>query len=73
MKLPTISQNFIALIFISGLIGVPAGLLCSHYLRKIMGSQVDLGVVNISIAFGLVLIVGMLAILSQTIRRVWIQ
>ena len=64
----TISQNFGVLILISGIIGIPAGLYLGNILRKIMGSKVDLGVVNISIGFGVVVIVGLLTVLSQTIR-----
>jgi putative ABC transport system permease protein len=64
----TITRNFGILILISGFIGIPAGLFCGNLLRKILGSGVDLGVVNTSIGFGLVAIVGLLTVLSQTIR-----
>jgi hypothetical protein len=33
-----------------------------------MGSHLDLGLINISIGFGLVAIVGLLTVLSQTMR-----
>jgi putative ABC transport system permease protein len=64
----TISQNFGVLILIAGLIGVPAGWFCGNLLRQRMGSEVDLGSINMAIAFGLVFIVGGISILSQTIR-----
>ena len=64
----TITQNFGILILIAGLIGVPAGLFCGELLRQEMGSHLDLGPINISIGFGLVAIVGLLTVLSQTIR-----
>jgi len=63
-----VTKNFGILMLIAGLIGVPAGLFCGDLLRKEMGSQLDLGLINISIAFGLVAIVGLLTVLSQTIR-----
>ena len=67
----TITQNFGILILIAGLIGVPAGLFCGDLLRNEMGSQgshIDLGFINAIIGFGLVVIVGLLTVLSQTIR-----
>jgi putative ABC transport system permease protein len=64
----TVTRNFGVLILIAGLIGIPAGLFCGNLLRKIMGSHVDLGFINTSIGFGLVAIVGLLTVLSQTIR-----
>jgi hypothetical protein len=33
-----------------------------------MGNQLDLGLINLSIGFGLVAILGLLTVLSQTIR-----
>ena len=63
-----VTKNFGILMLIAGLIGVPAGLFCGDLLRKEMGSYLDLGLINISIAFGLVAIGGLLAVLSQTIR-----
>lgn len=64
----TVTRNFGILILIAGLIGVPAGLLCGDLLRKEMGSHVDLSFINTSIGFGSVAIVGLLTVLSQTIR-----
>lgn len=63
-----VTKSFGILILIAGLIGVPAGLFCGDLLRKEMGSYLDLGLINISIAFGLVALVGLLTVLSQTIR-----
>ncbi|GAA4459757.1 ABC transporter permease [Nibrella saemangeumensis] len=63
-----VTRNFGILMLIAGLIGVPAGLFCGDLLRKEMGSYLDLGLINISIAFGSVAIVGLLVVLSQTIR-----
>ena len=63
-----ITGNFGLLMLIAGLIGVPVGLFCGDLLRKEMSSYLDLGFINISIAFGLVAIVGLLTVLSQTIR-----
>jgi ABC-type antimicrobial peptide transport system permease subunit len=64
----TVTRNFGILILIAGLIGVPAGLFCGQLLRTEMGSQLDLGLINLSIGFGLVAILGLLTVLSQTIR-----
>ncbi len=64
----TVTKNLGILILIAGLIGVPAGLFCGQLLRAEMGSQLDLGPINLSIGFGLVAIVGLLTVLSQTIR-----
>jgi putative ABC transport system permease protein len=63
-----VTKNFGILILIAGLIGVPAGLFCGQLLRSEMGSQLDLGLINLSIGFGLVAILGLLTVLSQTIR-----
>jgi len=64
----TVTRNFSILILIAGLIGVPGGLLCADLLREEMGSNVDLSFINTVIGFGLVAIVGLLTVLSQTIR-----
>ncbi len=65
----TVTRNFGILILISGLIGVPAGLFGGDLIRQDLGSSlVDLSFINISIGFGLVAIVGLLTVLSQTIR-----
>jgi len=64
----TITQHFSMLLLIAGLIGVPAGLFCGNLLREEMGSHVDLSFISTSIGFGLVAIVGLLTVLSQTIR-----
>jgi putative ABC transport system permease protein len=64
----TITRSFSMLILIAGGIGVPAGLFGGDLLRKEMGSYLDLGFINISIGFGLVALVGLLTVLSQTIR-----
>lgn len=64
----TVTKNFGILILIAGLIGVPAGLFCGQLLRSEMGSQLDLGLINLSIGFGMVAILGLLTVLSQTIR-----
>ena len=64
----SVTRNFGILILIAGLIGVPAGLFGGDLLRKEMGSHLDLGLINISIGFGLVAIVGLLTVLSQTMR-----
>lgn len=64
----TATKNFGILILIAGLIGVPAGLYCGQLLRTEMGSQLDLGIINLSIGFGIVAILGLLTVLSQTIR-----
>jgi putative ABC transport system permease protein len=63
-----VTKNFGILILIAGLIGVPAGLFCGQLLRTEMGNQLDLGLINLSIGFGLVAIIGLLTVLSQTIR-----
>ncbi|MBA3283693.1 MAG: ABC transporter permease [Nitrosopumilus sp.] len=65
----TVTRNFGILILIAGLIGVPAGLFGGDLIRQDIGSSlVDLSFINISIGFGLVAILGLLIVLSQTIR-----
>lgn len=64
----TSSKNFGILILIAGLIGVPGGLFGGNLLRQDMGADIDLSLINISIGFGSVAIVGLLTVLSQTIR-----
>jgi len=64
-----VTKNFGILILIAGLIGVPAGLFGGDLIRQDIGSSlVDLSFINVSIGFGLVAIVGLLTVLSQTIR-----
>ncbi len=64
----TITGNFGLLLLLSGLIGIPAGLFGANLLRQDMGTQVDLSVLNVSIGFISVAVVGLLTVLSQTVR-----
>ncbi len=69
-----VTKNFGMLILIAGLIGVPAGLFGGDLIRQDLGSRlVDLSFTNVSIGFGLVAIVGLLTVLSQTIRAAHIE
>ncbi|GAB3967829.1 ABC transporter permease [Spirosoma terrae] len=68
-----VSKTFLQLLFWAGLFGVPAGWFCGKLLRDRMYNTVDLGPTNLAIGFGLVLLVGSLTILSQTIRTVWMN
>jgi putative ABC transport system permease protein len=63
-----ISKNFAFLLVLGGTFGIPAGWFCGSMLRSRMGNKVDLGPYNLLIAFGLVCVVGMITVLSQTIR-----
>ncbi|NEU06846.1 FtsX-like permease family protein [Flavihumibacter sp. R14] len=63
-----VTRNFGILLLVAGIIGVPAGLFGGDLFRQDLGSQVDLSFINISIGFGSVAIVGLLTVLSQTIR-----
>ncbi|MCX2738850.1 ABC transporter permease [Pontibacter anaerobius] len=70
----TVTRSFGILILIAGLIGVPAGLFGGDLIRQDLGSSlVDLSFINVSIGFGLVAIVGLLTVLSQTIRAAHIE
>lgn len=64
----TITQNFCFLMLIAGLIGIPAGLFFGGLLRNETGSPLDLGFINAIIGFGSVAALGLLVVLSQTIR-----
>jgi putative ABC transport system permease protein len=65
----TVTRNFGILMLIAGLIGAPLGLVCGDLIRRdLESSLVDLSFMNISIGFGLVAILGLLTVLSQTIR-----
>ncbi|WP_299759818.1 ABC transporter permease [uncultured Pontibacter sp.] len=69
-----VTRNFGILILIAGLIGVPAGLFSGELIRQDLGSSlVELSFINVSIGFGLVAIVGLLTVLSQTIRAAHIE
>jgi predicted lysophospholipase L1 biosynthesis ABC-type transport system permease subunit len=68
-----VSKTFLQLLFWAGLFGVPAGWFCGKLLRDRTYNTVDLGPTNLAIGFGLVLLVGSLTILSQTIRTVWMN
>lgn len=69
----TVTRDFVMLILMAGLIGVPAGLFCGDLLRKEMGPHVDVSFLNTSIGFALVALVGLLTVLSQTIRAAQIE
>lgn len=65
----TVTRNFGILMLIAGIIGVPAGLFAGDLIKQDLGSSlVDLSVINISIGFSVVAILGLLIVLSQTIR-----
>ncbi|HET8865982.1 MAG TPA: FtsX-like permease family protein, partial [Gracilimonas sp.] len=65
----TVTRNFGILMLIAGLIGVPAGFFAGDLIRQDLGSNlVNLSFINISIGFSLVAILGLLIVLSQTIR-----
>lgn len=65
----TVTKNFGVLMLIAGLIGVPAGFFAGDLIRQDLGSNlVNLSFINISIGFSLVAILGLLIVLSQTIR-----
>ncbi|MFD3002975.1 ABC transporter permease [Pontibacter toksunensis] len=69
-----VTKNFGILILIAGLIGVPAGLFGGDLIRQDLGSSlVDLSFIHVSIGFGLVAIIGLLTVLSQTIRAAHIE
>ncbi|MEJ8757196.1 FtsX-like permease family protein [Pontibacter sp. H259] len=69
-----VTKNFGILILIAGLIGIPAGLFGGDLVRQDLGSSlVNLSFKNVSIGFGLVAIVGLLTVLSQTIRAAHIE
>ncbi|GAB3827421.1 ABC transporter permease [Pontibacter rugosus] len=69
-----VTKNFGILILIAGLIGVPVGLFGGDLIRQDIGSSlVDLSFINVSIGFGLVAIVGLLTVLSQTIRAAHVE
>ncbi|MFZ1527996.1 MAG: ABC transporter permease [Ferruginibacter sp.] len=68
-----ITRGFGGLITIAGIIGIPAGLLCANFLKKVLGSNVDMGPLNVLAGFILVAGTGMLAVLSQTIRATLID
>ncbi|EMR01434.1 FtsX-like permease family protein [Cesiribacter andamanensis] len=65
----TVTRNFGMLILLAGGIGIPAGLFAGELIRQDIGSSlVELSVINISLGFGLVAILGLLVVLSQTMR-----
>ncbi len=65
----TATRNFGILMLIAGLIGVPAAFFVGDLIRQDLGSNlVNLSFINISIGFGLVAILGLMIVLSQTIR-----
>ncbi len=64
----TVTRNFGMLILVAGLIGVPLGLFCGDLVRKATGTPLDLGLINLTIGFSLIAILGLLVVLSQTIR-----
>lgn len=65
----TVTRNFGILMLIAGLIGVPAGFFAGDLIRQDLGSNlVNLSFINISIGFSLVAILGLLIVLSQSIR-----
>lgn len=69
----TVSKTFIKLLLWAGLFGIPAGWFCGKLLRERLFSTVDLGPANLLPGFGLVVMVGLITVLSQTIRAIWIN
>ena len=63
-----VTRNFGILILIAGLIGVPAGIFGGDLLRQDIGRYIDLSLINISIGFISVALLGLLIVLSQTLR-----
>lgn len=64
----TISKDFGKLLLWSGGFGVPAGWLFGTLMRNKMGNAVDVGPYNLLLGFGLVFLVGVFTVLSQTLR-----
>ena len=64
----TVTKNFGILILVAGLIGVPLGLFCGDLVRTATGTPLDLSLINITMGFSLIAILGLLVVLSQTIR-----
>jgi putative ABC transport system permease protein len=63
------TRNFGILMLTAGLIGVPAGFFVGDIIRQDLGSNlVNLSFINICLGFGLVAILGLIIVLSQTIR-----
>jgi ABC-type antimicrobial peptide transport system permease subunit len=69
----TLSKTFINLLLWAGLFGLPAGWFCGTLLRQRVSTQVDLGPANLLLGFGLVALVGILTILSQTFQATRIK
>lgn len=68
-----ITKGFGGLIAVAGAIGIPLGLLCAYYLKKALGSNVDMGPLNVFTGFTLVAGAGMIAVLSQTIKAMLVE
>lgn len=64
----TITRKFGILLLVAGFIGGPAGIFSGNLLGEEMAVQLNLGLKNVLIGFGLVAMVGLLTVLSQTIR-----
>jgi ABC-type antimicrobial peptide transport system permease subunit len=69
----TISRSFVKLLLWAGLLGLPAGWFCGTLLRQRLSTQVNLGPVNLLVGFGLVALVGIVTILSQTLQATRIK
>ena len=69
----TLSKTFLKLLLWAGLIGLPAGWFCGKLLRERLVDAVDLGPGNLLLGFGLVVLVGLATVLSQTVRAIWVN
>jgi len=69
-----VTRKFGILMLIAGLVGTPLGLFCGDLIKRDLGSSlVNLSFINVSIGFSLVVLLGLLVVLSQTIRVVRIE
>lgn len=73
MSFSTAPKTFLKLLLWAGLFGLPAGWFCGKLLRERLSGAVDLGPTNLLPGFGLVVVVGLITVLSQTVRATLIN
>ena len=63
-----LSQGFIKLLFIAGIIAIPIGYTMSFLFLQNFENRIRFGIVNTLLCFGILLIIGLVTIISQTYK-----
>jgi putative ABC transport system permease protein len=69
----SVTKPFMKILALSGVLGVPMGLLCGNLLTERFGLHVDLGIRNVSLGYALVVVVALIVVISQTLKSAYVN